>query len=1101
MKARAVKARAAPFARVTISASPLQPSASVREVNLRKAATLSALVKRYKVGANGLPFVCQIGGEYYGRAEWSGYLVKRGDHVVFRSVLQGGGGGSNPLNLVLQAVLAVATGGGSIWAQIGTFAANIAKSFVANALLNLFLPSPKAPQSATSRALAAPSPTYTLQAQGNSARLGQPIPVVYGRHILYPDYGADPYGEFFANEQEVYQLFCLGQGAMAIERLRIGETTIAGTLGGDGIYTSDTPFPGVRWQVVPPGGTVTLFPANVTVSSEVAGQQAEPSTTLGPFPVNPAGTVIGRIGYDMIAPKGLYWFNDDGNMETRVATFSIDAQQIDDSDVPLGAWVQIGTHSISGATNTAQRRSYFANVDTGRYQVRLTRTNPKETTTRGSSDLHWSGLRGYHPGNQAYGQVTMLAMVIRAGGQISEQSARQINLVVQRLLPIWNPDTGWSAPQLTRNPAWAIADMARAQYGGRLPDHRVELQTLYELSLLWASRGDEYNAVHDTRQTLWEGLSVCARVGRAAPYVQNGALFVVRDSPQSMPSMAFSDRNIVRGSMRVRYVPHSSETADAIEADYLDDTTWGESRVTARLPDSDAEQPAKMKIFGSTKRLQTWREAMHVAATNRYRRVLITLSTGHEGLIPRPGTLCTIQHHRPKWGQSGGDLEAFTGGNVGGGIDVGGVLTLTRPVEFLDATPHYVALRGRRGEFHGPYQVTAGVDAMHLVLAEPIDGWQPYVGSNGERAHVMFGPSTQMWREARLVTPIRPKGSTVELAFVVESDDVHEADGGAPPAETPIFELPTIPDVPVIPGPLILVPSGSPDLPTLSASWPGAPGAGLYEVQHCYDNESWQTVAEPTSPTAVFNVQRGVSYVRVRPIGRAVGEWVSASVNVQGGPDTAVPAQPGDLVATAAQTVILLEWPAHNRPDIRFIEIFRGTTNVFSAAESLVVLPGTARRYPDPIGVSGAQRWYWYRLINTRGDPGAVSLSATATTTAVGGVPVVATVPTSNVGDIIYVRSTESLYEWNGVSAYEKAEPTVAANRIVAGTITAAIRLEAAEIVGGTLNIANRFLVASDGAATIRASASTTAGLTLNSNGLYIRDDFENLIIELGELS
>ena len=75
------------------------------------------------------------------------------------------------------------------------------------------------------------------------------------------------------------------------------------------------------------------------------------------------------------------------------------------------------------------------------------------------------------------------------------------------------------------------------------------------------------------------------------------------------------------------------------------------------------------------------------------------------------------------------------------------------------------------------------------------------------------------------------------------------------------------------------------------------------------------------------------------------------------------------LVMLAGAALIVA--PSWSRPDIRFIEVFRGTTNVFSAAESLVVLPGTARRYPDPIGVSGAQRWYWYRLINTRGDPGA----------------------------------------------------------------------------------------------------------------------------------
>ena len=56
------------------------------------------------------------------------------------------------------------------------------------------------------------SPTYSLQAQGNQARLGNPIPVIYGRHLIYPDFASQPYYKYIDNEQFVYQLHCLGQG-------------------------------------------------------------------------------------------------------------------------------------------------------------------------------------------------------------------------------------------------------------------------------------------------------------------------------------------------------------------------------------------------------------------------------------------------------------------------------------------------------------------------------------------------------------------------------------------------------------------------------------------------------------------------------------------------------------------------------------------------------------------------------------------------------------------------------------------------------------------------------------------------------------------------
>src|SRR3546814_13094294 len=53
------------------------------------------------------------------------------------------------------------------------------------------LPTPNMPSFAGSGGnLAQPSPTYSLQGQGNYARLAQPIPVVYGRHLVYPDLAA-----------------------------------------------------------------------------------------------------------------------------------------------------------------------------------------------------------------------------------------------------------------------------------------------------------------------------------------------------------------------------------------------------------------------------------------------------------------------------------------------------------------------------------------------------------------------------------------------------------------------------------------------------------------------------------------------------------------------------------------------------------------------------------------------------------------------------------------------------------------------------------------------------------------------------------------------
>jgi len=97
-------------------------------------------------------------------------------------------------------------------------------TILGSALINSLIPPPRLPSPQQAAALASPSPTYSLGAQGNQARIDQPIPVIYGRHVIYPDFAAQPYVEFSGNEQFIYQLFSIGQGSYTIEQIRIEDT-------------------------------------------------------------------------------------------------------------------------------------------------------------------------------------------------------------------------------------------------------------------------------------------------------------------------------------------------------------------------------------------------------------------------------------------------------------------------------------------------------------------------------------------------------------------------------------------------------------------------------------------------------------------------------------------------------------------------------------------------------------------------------------------------------------------------------------------------------------------------------------------------------------
>lgn len=205
-----------------------------------------------------VPTLCIKDGAPVLRADWA--TTRIDGILVFVTLPQGGGGGGggkNPLRTVLMiAVMVVATVyGGPLGASLG-FSGNLATAVgstiimtAGSALVSAMvpLPTPNMPSFATGggSSMAQPSPTYSLQGQGNYARLAQPIPVIYGRHLVYPDLASTPYGEYRNNEQYLHQLHCIGLGEYEIEQIRIEDTPISA-------------FEEVEIQVIPPGGSELL---------------------------------------------------------------------------------------------------------------------------------------------------------------------------------------------------------------------------------------------------------------------------------------------------------------------------------------------------------------------------------------------------------------------------------------------------------------------------------------------------------------------------------------------------------------------------------------------------------------------------------------------------------------------------------------------------------------------------------------------------------------------------------------------------------------------------------------------------------------------------
>lgn len=607
------------------------------------------------------PFVAFLDGEPVLRADWE-VVIEGSQSLAFVDVTAmpqgGGGGGSNPLRTILTiAVLAyapylageflVAGGLGLAEAGMTMVMGTAIMQMVGMALVNALVPPPKPLSTQNSAALAAPSPTYSMQAQGNSARLESAIPEHFGRMIAYPDFAAQPYAEFFGNEQYLYQLLCIGRGEYAIESIRIEDTPIEN-------------FAEITSQVVGPNMPVQLFPASVINCAEVVGFDMSTTALFGPFTLSGPSTVARYVGIDLVCPKGLYFANDDGSLSSKSVVVKIEVQLLDNAGSPLAGWITLATETISDATTTPQRKSYRYTLATpGRYQIRVQRTDTKDTNTRAGHDVSWSGARAYLSDDKVYGDVTLLALRMKATNNLSGQSSRKINVIATRKLPIWN-GTVWSGLTATRSISWAAAYAAK-QMG--LTDAQIDLTTLKALDTTWTSRSDNFDARFDNFVNFWEAVTKILQAGRAKPYMQGGVLRMVRDQAVSIPVTMFSQRNIVKGSFSIDYLMPTEDTADSVKTSYFDAATWAPASVVSTLAGSTALRPAKVDLFGVTSRDQAYREGLYLAAANRYRRKIIKFSTEMEGFIPSMGDLVAIQHDMPGWGQAG-ELVAGTPKNL-----------------------------------------------------------------------------------------------------------------------------------------------------------------------------------------------------------------------------------------------------------------------------------------------------------------------------------------------------------------------------------------------------------------------------------------------------
>ena len=481
--------------------------------------------------------------------------------------------------------------------------------------------------------------------------------------------------------------------------------TVSGSaLGNDGTWNLgfwyDDGSAKVNLPVFSYGKTITPGADTITIETEVRRN----SMVAGPYWLTPNDEIKTNYAFiDLLAPQGLYEISSGGKVGGIHATnhrnywpkFRVD---ILDKN---GAVVHTLTREVTD-TATRQPVRLTWGIEIGgsprlpadRYQIKVTALHKISDSDKITNDIKLVGVKSSLSGyvnKPAYGDVTLLAVRMKATNGIAQQSQNQLRVRARRRYTLLDGTVGVSS-----NPADVAHDiLTNDNYGASQPNQKtgasvfLHWDSFNDCRKLWEGYKTDpanypsFNGVFSTSDVVFQALQSCLSVAVAKPVMDQGQLRIVRDSVKPFRSFLFNAGNIVLDSLSASYRLSAEYEEDHVEVEYRDDDLMEPAYAihpTAAELGHTPKSPAKIKLFGCTDKDYATKYARLIYNRKVYQRKSVVFDTEMDGMLPVIGDRILVSSPQVRWGISGHVRFAKLGG--------GGNWTLT-----LDALPDWAAIK------------------------------------------------------------------------------------------------------------------------------------------------------------------------------------------------------------------------------------------------------------------------------------------------------------------------------------------------------------------------------------------------------------------------
>lgn len=480
----------------------------------------------------------------------------------------------------------------------------------------------------------------------------------------------------------------------------------------------------------------------------------------GPFTGCPANEVVTQIEWDVFFPSGLTGLGREGQFYEITSTHVFEYRD----QAVGGSWTTI-TKACSGSSLDAQGFTFREVLPYPmRPECRIKRLPPVGSDGRNDEahdDVVWYGLRGLMPSStvNSFPGMTSMSANIRGGDRISSQSEALINLECTRILPVLRGGV-WQSAQPTREiSAWVGHVVRSVGYSDTVDLNITELERLE--STYWTPRGETYDKVVTSSDTVKGNLIECLQAGMSELTVSRGQITPVREGVRGTNFDAVYNPEIMLEPLDIDVaMPDQPDDFNGVDVEYYDQGTRQDETVPCRLPGDSGTRVEKIRVEGVTSRTRAWRIGMRRRRSQVYQVKNYQFQTELMALNSEYKDYVALGTSTPGTGQSS-YLEAYV---TAGGVSM---LTSARPLDWSRPGQHKVAVRRLDGTVSGPYEAER-VDDYNLRIQAALD-FEPDFSGEWLYPVIQFGHE-DAWCYPAIIEDVTPRGTRTCTVKAVNYD-------------------------------------------------------------------------------------------------------------------------------------------------------------------------------------------------------------------------------------------------------------------------------------------------------------------------------------------